>query len=234
MKIKILFLTILLSTLGYGQEKNIYVEYGLIIQNEPDLFKNNSTLRSYFENAIVDCGKVSFQLIITKNGSKFLIKENLEIDSNAGSANFILATSSYSGIVYTLKDKIVSQNVLLGKNIYTEGNLKNNWVLSNETKLIDNYLCYKATNVKKVINDVKTFNHPVTAWYCPELPYPYGPNGYGNLPGLVLELQVRNVVFGAKSIKLDSELDFDIKSLEKIKILNDREIDEALDKFNEF
>jgi GLPGLI family protein len=107
-------------------------------------------------------------------------------------------------------------------------------VLTNETKLIDNYLCYKATNIYKVTNDIKTFLHPVIAWYCPQIPYRYGPNGYSNLPGLILELQVRNVVFGAKVIKLDSELDFDLKFLDKIKILRGKEVDDAYEKFNGF
>lgn len=226
--------TILVLSISYGQENNIYVEYGAIIQNEPELFKTNTMMRSLFENAIKDSNKVTFELIITKNGSKFFIKKELESDNNKGALGFTMAMMSYSGIVYSINDKLLIQNSLLGDNVYLESDLKSNWILSNETKLIDNYLCYKATNINKVTNKIKTFEHPVTAWYCPKLPYQYGPNGYGNLPGLVLELQVRNVVYGAKMIKLDSELDFDINFLNTIKKLNKTELDKAYEKFNDF
>lgn len=234
MKYIVHLLIILFSTLGYSQYNSIYVEYGLVIQNEPDLFKTNALLRSSFENAMRDSNKITFELIITKNGSQFFEKKKLETNINYGSSNFALAMASYPGITYELKDRIVSQEALLGENIYTESDLKSNWVLTNETKLIDNYLCYKATNIYKVSNDTKTFLHPVTAWYCPQIPYRYGPNGYSNLPGLILELQVRNVVYGAKVIKLDSELDFDLKFLDKIKILRGKELDDAYEKFNGF
>nr|WP_315218300.1 GLPGLI family protein [uncultured Flavobacterium sp.] len=231
MKYIILTFALLFVTIGSAQgKKNIYVEYSLVIQNEPELFKTNALLRSSFENAMRDSHKFTFELIATKNGSKFFDKKKLETDSNLGVNRFAWAFSGYHGVIYELKDKIVSQKALLGENIYSESDLKSNWVLTNETKLIDNYLCYKATNVNKVTNDTKTFLHPITAWYCPQIPYPYGPNGYSNLPGLILELQVRNVVFGAKTIKLDSELDFDLKFLDKIKILSQKEIEEAYEK----
>lgn len=234
MKLFYTVFAILTFAINYGQENNIYVEYGAVIQNEPELFKTNTVMRNLFENAMLNCNKVTFELIITKKGSKFFIKENLDIGNNKSALGFTMAMLNYSGIVYSLNDKLLIQNSLLGDNIYLESDLKNNWVLSNETKLIDNYLCYKATNTYKVTSKIKTFEHPVTAWYCPKLPYQYGPNGYGNLPGLVLELQVRNVIFGVKIIKLDSELDFDFNSLNKIKKLNDTELDKAYEKFNDF
>lgn len=229
---KSILLAILISTLSYGQLKNINVDYGLIIEREAGLFENNAMLKSFLEKAMIDCKSLTFQLIITENGSKFLNKENLESDNNIGLKRFTLTMSHYSGIVYNLKNKILVQKELLGENIYAVEGLKDNWVLTSETKLIDNYLCYKATNIYKVTNGSKVFNHPVIAWYCPKIPYPYGPIGYGNLPGLILELQVRNAVFGAKTIKFNSDLDFDIKLLEKIKVLDSKQLEEAYSKLN--
>lgn len=234
MKYLLTLFTVLILTITYSQKSNIYVEYNVIIKNEPELFKYSSIMRNMYENSMRDSNLITFGLIINKNGSKFLINKELQTDNTKGTVGFTLAMMGYSGIVYNIDDKLLIQNPLLGVNIYLETDLKSNWVLTGETKLIDNYLCYKATNIKKVTNKIKTFEHPVTAWYCPKLPYSYGPNGYGNLPGLVLELQIRNVVFGAKKIKLDSELDFDINSLKKIKKLNNEEIDKAYEKFNDF
>lgn len=50
------------------------------------------------------------------------------------------------------------------------------------------------------------------------------------MSGLILELQVRNVVYGAKIIKLDSELLFLLKFSDKMKILIDKESEEDYEK----
>lgn len=229
-----LIILILSTTLGYGQGQNVVITYGLQIEKEQGLFDNNATLKSFLEKSIVDAKKLTFQLIITENGSKFFNEEMLDSDIASPSQRFTLAMANYMGIVINLKEKLLFQKEMLGENIYAEEDLKNNWILTNETKLIDKYLCYKATNVYTVLNGSKIFSHPVIAWYCPKLPFPYGPVGYGNLPGLILELRVRNTVYGAKNIKLNSDSNFDIKALEKIKILDKKQLEEAYYKLNDF
>lgn len=229
---KIIFLVLFLSFTVKGQSKKITVDYSARIEKEEGLFGNNVLYKNLLDKAMADCYKITFQLIITENGAKFFNKENLESDINRGVNGFALGMLHYGGIVYSLKDKVLEQHSQLGENVYTSQDLKTDWALTNETKLIDNYLCYKATNIYKVEYGAKVFNHPVTAWYCPALPYSYGPIGYGNLPGLILELQVRNAVFGVKNINLQSEQDFDIKVLNKIKILSRKEMEEAFDKLN--
>jgi GLPGLI family protein len=57
--------------------------------------------------------------------------------------------------------------------------LKNNWVITNETKDIDGRKCYKAT---QFLTDNKKYKENITAWYCPEL-------------------NTMNNVFGLKSLK---------------------------------
>lgn len=232
MKFFYFIFTILSLTSSYGQVKNIYLEYEIILQNEPDLFKENTMMRGLFENAIKEANNVTFELIVTKKGSKFSIKKNLESDGNKRVVGFTLAMLHYSGIIYSLNNKLLIQNSILGDNIYLEKDLIDNWILSDETKLIGDYLCYKANNIYKVINNSKTFEHPVVAWYCPKLPYKHGPNGYGNLPGLILELQVRNIMFGAKIIKFNNEMEFDLNFLNRIKKLNEMELENAYKKFN--
>ncbi|MCW4469264.1 GLPGLI family protein [Flavobacterium sp. MFBS3-15] len=88
------------------------------------------------------------------------------------------------------------------------------WQLHNETKMIGRYKCYKAT--AELVRDngkYGVFRFPVIAWYAPEIPLPYGPLGYGGLPGLILELQERNVVYGAAAI--DFKIDRKNSKLQK-------------------
>lgn len=73
------------------------------------------------------------------------------------------------------------------------------WVIQEEQKMIGNYLCFKATRMK-IMGAKGDVGHPVVAWFCPELPYAFGPLEYGDLPGLILELQTVTVLFGARTV----------------------------------
>lgn len=215
-------------------QNNPYVEYKVQINDEENLFKDNDFLRDIFLKAIKNDSKVNFGLLINSNSSKFYNLSSLNSEDSFDEEKIVLSFSNYSGIVFNYNDSIFKQSSLLGKNIYSKEPSKKKWELHNDTKLIDNYLCYKATTIYKVSNGEKIFNHPVTAWYCPALPYKFGPNGYGNLPGLILELQVRNVLFGITKIDLKTDIELDLSSLKKAKILTEEELEKKLIEFNNF
>jgi GLPGLI family protein len=48
-------------------------------------------------------------------------------------------------------------------------------------------------------------SQPVEAWFCPEIPFAYGPRGFGGLPGLILELRYDRSVIGLESLQLSSK-----------------------------
>lgn len=78
----------------------------------------------------------------------------------------------------------------------------NDWLIYNESKIINGFTCYKSEYTLKSINRKgKEVKRIVTAWFCPELPYSFGPNGYCGLPGLILELQDKNITYGVKKIE---------------------------------
>jgi GLPGLI family protein len=81
-----------------------------------------------------------------------------------------------------------------------------NWKLTKDTKKIGKYLCYKSTTIKTVINSKGTFVKNVEAWYAPELSFPFGPKGYGGLPGLILELTEDKIVYRATLINMKKEI----------------------------
>nr|WP_298660571.1 GLPGLI family protein [uncultured Flavobacterium sp.] len=60
----------------------------------------------------------------------------------------------------------------------------NLWKLTNESKIIDNRICYKAY-IDELKGNLKT---TTIAWYDPTISLSYGPKGYGGLPGLIIEL----------------------------------------------
>ena len=87
-------------------------------------------------------------------------------------------------ITYTfLKDSSVYQLI---DNVLVHNKIKLNWKIENESKKIDDYICYKATLVEKYKNRMNEEKQKtVVAWFCPEIPYSFGPNEYYGLPGLI-------------------------------------------------
>ena len=75
------------------------------------------------------------------------------------------------------------------------------WTLHNESKKIDGYNCYKAT--KHHVQPNSEIEFTIEAWYTPEIPVPYGPAGYGGLPGLILQMERSHVIFVADKITLN-------------------------------
>lgn len=66
---------------------------------------------------------------------------------------------------------------------------KINWKLTNESKVINNYSCLKALGKNEIESQGQTKSIDVTAWYVPQINYPFGPVEYSNLPGLIIEVE---------------------------------------------
>lgn len=230
MKTIILFLNLLSCSFLLGQQKTVVVEYTVKIHDEEGLsFSNNPSARHLFEQAMANADNLSFSLIINDSGAKFYANSSLSKSENETFKGSTALFAGYRGVLYQYFNSIYRVSDVVGSEVMVKEDLKDNWQLDNETKMIDGFLCYKASNVNKIDNGVGVFSHPVTAWYCPKLPYSYGPNGYSNLPGLILELQVRNVVYGVKKIDLNSTLDFDPTFLKKVKTISLEELNKRLD-----
>lgn len=82
------------------------------------------------------------------------------------------------------------------------------WAITKETKVINGYPCKKAEaiqifyTVDRETEELKTKEQPITAWFTTELPFSFGPEHYGGLPGLVLELNSQGNNFKVEKIKL--------------------------------
>lgn len=194
----VLFILFLFQT-NFAQQQ-ISVTYEVKLFDEKELFQKNAGMRNYFEKAIENASSMKFKLKCNDTLSHFYFEENLSNGNSNLSLSAYLPFFNYQGESYSQNDTTYSKSSVLKKDELLIINKKENWVLHNETKLIANFLCYKATNIQNINNGLKKFAYPVTAWYCPELPYKYGPNKFNNLPGLILELQVRNYVYGANEI----------------------------------
>lgn len=220
--ISILFFFIIFT--ASAQIENGKIEYGISIEMLEGL-KENGAFKNIYRETVENAKYLSFTLNFDKERAVFSFNEGLTVDN---SDLFMAKVSAgYMNEVYQYKDFSLCAVFGFGNYVLKTDAIKD-WVLENETKEIEGFLCYKATSTKRVNNGKGSFVFPVIAWYCPKIPVSFGPNGYGNLPGLILELQVRNVVYGVKKIDLNLSK---VPVLEKPKdypIINQSEFDEMV------
>lgn len=194
-KILFIFFSISMSS------QNIKVEYSLNILKDESVLKKDG-ISTFYKNAMDGAKNVKFELLIDKDKSFFYKKDIL--NQNTIETKMALLISEADNPIYSFNNnifkKIEETSSFFNKPIIVKDTLLTNWELTNETKKINGYTCYKAAAKYKIVNP-DVFYHSVIAWYCPEIPSQMGPRGFGGLPGLILELQYREIVFGATLIE---------------------------------
>ena len=181
----------------YSQSGQVF--YEAISKKHPETKENKAD--AYI--AELENTKILLELKFNKTVSYFT-KANLKKgdEFNLGEEGLSILIG-YEELYYNLKDKLLFSD-------YGEFLIKtpsnHNWNISSESKKIDNYLCYKATYTESyTARDGKTKERVITAWFCPELPYSFGPLEFNGLPGLILELEKNGNKVVAKSILLSDK-----------------------------
>lgn len=163
---------------------------------------NEETANGYMKQALKQLKNQEYELSFNKNSALFKHVEALSVETNTVVEAFTKSISGFSGNVFfdqanqtVIHEKEFSGSPFL---IYKSDV---NWVLSRDTLKIDNYLCYKATTSQTIENSQGTHKLQITAWYAPEISLPYGPDGYGGLPGLILQLENNGITTTIKRIE---------------------------------
>jgi len=78
-------------------------------------------------------------------------------------------------------------------------NIEIDWKIKNTPKEINGLECFKAELILKS-DKMHTKDRQVTAWFTNNIPISQGPRGFAGLPGLILELQVDDIVYLANKI----------------------------------
>jgi len=147
---------------------------------------------------------MEFRLYFTKDKSSFDIVDKI---NTVDEFSYNSALSRVKGCYY--KDLLTKEKI---KSIEFAGSLYNilipydeyKWDITNETKMISGYKCYKAICVYEEYDTRRkknlVFNPEV--WFAPKIPFPFGPRGLDGLPGLVLEGKFSSgIYFYATDIK---------------------------------
>lgn len=194
---------LIISNHANSQINTLSVDYSLTIGDD-ELYQQNGPMKENYNLAIENAQYLIFNLFVTEKETEFTLKEMLD-NSNNG-ITFSKLFSGYNSNIYidNINNFIFeTRDDILGKYVLKKQVVKYNWKLSSESKEIQGLECYKATVDEVVINPAGTFKFLITAWFCPKIPISSGPLGFGGLPGLILELHRRNVVYGATKIDLN-------------------------------
>jgi GLPGLI family protein len=195
----------------------------------------------------------TFTLDFTKSESMY--KEEQELDApkgpsaNGGAMIMMIGGDGGSDILYKniLEKRMANKTDLMGKIFLIKDNLVSyDWELTGETKNIGNYTCYKAAYeieeddiiidmIDGEVKEVKeTIKRTLVAWYTTDVPVSNGPNNYGGLPGLILEVNDGDLTIVCSELVLNPKEAKEIKEPVKGKIVTRKKFAEiSLEKTKE-
>lgn len=165
---------------------------------------------------------LEFNLKFNVKNSVFEVIEY--IAENPRDATYLEVLLKYKGSYYSYNNKNLQAKNSFGQNFLVEYP-KFDWTITNESKKIGNYNCYKAILTRHVKNARGNFEYKVTAWFAPELPFNFGPKEYNGLPGLIVELnEGGKIIFRLHKINQIENLDIKLPRKNKEISLKDFDI----------
>jgi GLPGLI family protein len=174
-----------------------------------------------FDKVYLSSKGVKSKLTFLNDAAIFKVEEKLNLEHIDIAERFIFGWSGGSNIFYsnskTKKSKEKNCKTL-GDCFIISSNFKE-WQLTQETKKIAGYLCYKAIRIIKS----RKGSFDIIAWYTPSIPVNFGPKGECGLPGLILELEEPSIIFRAKLITLNPKKEIKVNKLSNGIEISDKE-----------
>ena len=175
------------SFFGFSQEK---MELIYKVKSSESMFdptdENSKSIKEYILKMEAQLDDLNYSLRLKGNESLWFL-HNKESYSMAHMGKALGGDHSY--FFDDLSKNYIEQRLFLDNYFIVNKKQKDfKWELFKETKEILGYTCYKAVSkeVKLINGKEKTFN--TIAWYAPALKYQVGPQDFGGLDGLILEL----------------------------------------------
>ena len=183
----------------------------------------NPQIMSSFKSVNNTINNIEF--ILTFNDSLAIYEEikNLGMEVKSSKSQFAKVFSGYDApSYYNFKTKKIIQkqgSYLVEKNLTDY-----KWVLTKEKLIINDLTCYKATTTLIEHGRSGELIRPVVAWYTTDINLSAGPDGFGGLPGLIIQLEYNKVVTTLQKIEF-SDKPIDIKLPAKGKKMTEAEFD---------
>ena len=207
-------------------------------------------MKRKFREALSKGSQQEYKMEFT--GTESVYDKVVELAKPTVGSEFSISFSNNKGVGATIYKNLSQQmyykeSEIFGKEFLIKDSFPTyNWQLSQETKQIGNYLCYKATYVPELteiqkeaqkkreeekeagglLAQIATDNdRTITAWYTPEIPISNGPGEYQGLPGFILEVKEKNTVLLCTKIEINPAENLKIKQPKSGKEINQKEFD---------
>ncbi|RXP60342.1 GLPGLI family protein [Lutibacter sp. HS1-25] len=202
----------------------------------------------------------TYEFTFDKTASIYKQEEKIDQSPNGGGGGgmrMMMFGGGASGKYYkNIQTKVTAQeNEFSGKFFLVKDSLTTyNWKMEQETKMIGNYLCFKATTiVERPVKREFQFGRgsqsdsdrkeadkkeeaqknmkeliTVTAWYTLDIPVSNGPGEYWGLPGLILEISDDNMQILCTKIVINPKDKVEITEPSKGKVVSQKAYDEMV------
>ncbi|MEP6947809.1 MAG: GLPGLI family protein [Ginsengibacter sp.] len=145
-----------------------------------------------------------FELNFADNESIYKIQEEEpDITENTGNGGIVMKFGGANAEYYKnfATQKQVEKRELGDKDYIIEDSLRHiNWKLVDETKIILEYHCKKASGKTERGSEVE-------AWYTEEIPVSSGPETFSGLPGMILQVDINKEEFLITAVTVDKSAD---------------------------
>ncbi|WP_111708789.1 GLPGLI family protein [Lutibacter citreus] len=199
----------------------------------------------------------TFVLTFNKTASIYKEEEKLEQmggGPGGGGMRMMMGGGAAGNHYKNIQTKVSKkESEFSGKNFLISDGLKTyDWKMEQDTKMIGQNLCFKATTVIEMAvkntemrfgrrgpegnkkEDDKEEQEPemeqviVTAWYTLGIPVSHGPDDFWGLPGLILEVAYGNTNILCTKIVMNPKDKVEIKEPKKGKIVSQKEYDKII------
>lgn len=217
----LLLLLVLISQAMFAQTNSASVVYKISL-NEESFKKVSSGLVSQM---VAKSDSVYATLQFNTIASHYTL--NPEYTKKIGLPNLIQAFGGSNGLYYYNQNtkEFVHESLVTGEPLVIIKKPVEWTIVDDETKLINGYVCKKAIRERGDINSEGLAKKPeLIAWFCPEIPFSFGPERFNGLPGLVLEcnsnivkFEFENIIWHKKELNIDKPSTGEIIDEEELK-----------------
>lgn len=186
MKSYVLTLLFFSTSFIYAQINAGIVKYKEVIITKPDLQKAEEQGWAEWASMVPDSVVFYKKLLFKESISSYT---NIPMDENPDEQNMVkmmmrrYANANNETYVNTLDNKYVEKKDFMGKTFLIKGKPEEKkWKMTGEIKSILDFPCLKAT--------FEDSTGVIEAWFTTEIAASTGPENYGGLPGLIMQLTI--------------------------------------------